>query len=202
MATEMTCSFPPALLFISSPLWGFLKVIMAISSVISWLLLRIYAMKGHFCHLKTKPHCFEGYRGPPGRAGVPLSSQVHSPFQDAVGSSPFLISLSISRPRQIWKGGGQRGRRLGGAKGGGRRRGWDASGVWSFLEAGANESSAEFSPCFAFPPVFSLCNRVKHRICYVEEPCCFLWCWSSSQAYVLCPRVGAAFKEVWMDRGA
>lgn len=88
-STEMPCSFPPALLFISFPLWSLLQVAVAIPCAVSWLLLRIYAMKGHFCNLKTKPNCFVGYRDPSGTEGLNWSGHAGLTFAQQREGSPF-----------------------------------------------------------------------------------------------------------------
>lgn len=88
-SSEMPCSFPPALLFISFPLWNFLQVVVAIPCAVSWLLLRICAMKGHFCNLKTKPNCFVGYRDPSGTESLNWSGHVGLTFAQQREGSPL-----------------------------------------------------------------------------------------------------------------
>lgn len=79
-STEMSCSLPSVLLFISSPLWRFSQAVMAILQAISWLFLRICTMKGHLCNLKAEANCFVGYWVPTGREGLNCSGHTELTF--------------------------------------------------------------------------------------------------------------------------
>lgn len=57
-------------------------------------------MKGHFCHLETKPHCFERYRDPPGRESLNWSLFAELTFaQQRVGSHPARVMNGAMAPR-------------------------------------------------------------------------------------------------------